>query len=181
MRKFKVAVCIVFLGMFFAGCRMTSGTFDVTGLFGKSRAEIEEILGEPNGPRPPEGRGAESVKRFREEHLKKNENELYYWEGEDGSYLPEPLTELYLDLKPDGKCRSVSGVTTGFQTPDELLGAIGLGDLEKTKSKKGGLGVSYRMPPYPYVQVNRRIQWEKTYKKFVVWGPSVEHEMFKDE
>ena len=42
-----------------------------------------------------------------------------------------------------------------FETPEELLEAIGFGGLEKKRTISDGLGFNYKMPPYELVQVSR--------------------------
>jgi len=140
-------------------------------------AEIKGIFGEPNGPRPPEGRAASIpfAKQLQQAALAEMQKgrALYYWDGETKSYLPSPLTQIdFTFSKKTGKCYQISGMTKGFDTIEKLLSAIGLGGLEKKKAPRntlGSLGQTYEMPPYEQVQVSTRTSRESKYKKFNIY------------
>ena len=53
---------------------------------------------------------------------------------------------LELIISKDGVCRQVLGQTRGFDNPEELLEAIGLGHLDKEEKSRDQLGVSYTIP-----------------------------------
>ena len=53
-----------------------------------------------------------------------------------------------------------------FETPEELLEAIGFGGLEKKRTISDGLGFNYKMPPYELVQVSRPAS---KYTDFNLW------------
>ena len=84
------------------------------------------------------------------------------------SPLPEPLATLELIISKDGVCKQVLGQTRGFNSPEALLDAIGLGHLEREQTKRDQLGVTYTIPPYTLVQVHRPASMVRQYTNFNV-------------
>ena len=99
-----------------------------------------------------------------QEHFQ--EKRLVY--RQEVSPLPEPLVTLELIISKDGVCKQILGQTTGFDTPEALLDAIGFGDLEKEGSSRDQLGVTYSIPPYTLVQVHRPSSMVRHYTSFNV-------------
>ena len=162
----KINASLLTLGFMVAlvGCGPSSPTTDVTEYLGKSEEEIKELLGEPSGRGDSRAqvRLQQMERQLMQEHFQ--EKRLVY--RQEVSPLPEPLVTLELIISKDGVCKQVLGQTTGFDTPEALLDAIGLGDLEKEGSSRDQLGVTYSMPPYSMVQVHRPSSMVRHYTSF---------------
>lgn len=148
-----------------AGCSGTSPRTDVTQYFGKTEQEIKAMLGEPGGP----GIGSGGQERMVGQRYAMDTRLVY--RRKTTPSLPRPLLVLDLVISKEGAVKQVMGQTTGFDTPEELVDAIGLGHLEKKGSSKDELGVSWKIPPYGLVQVHRPSSMDSFYKDFNITGP----------
>ena len=164
----KIDASLFALGLMVAliGCGPTTPTTDVTQYLGKSEEEIREMLGEPSkrGESEAHARLQQMDRQLMQKHFQ--EKRLVY--RREVSSLPKPLVTLELIISKDGVCKQVLGQTTGFDTPEAMLDAIGLGDLEEERSSKDQLGVTYSMPPYSMVQVHRPSSMVRHYTSFNV-------------
>ena len=164
----KIDAFLLVLGLLvaLAGCGPDSPTTDVTEYLGKSEEEIKKILGEPNGRGDSEAQARlrQMDRQLMQEHFQ--EKRLVY--RQEVSPLPEPLETLELIISKDGLCKQVLGQTRGFDNPEELLTAVGLGHLEKVEKSRDQLGVSYTTPPYTLVQVHRPSSMVRQYKNFSI-------------
>jgi len=166
IKKINALVSALSLMVALVGCGRSVSRVDVTQYLGKSEEEIKEMLGEPSG------RG-DSQAGARLQQMDRPLMQQYFQEKrlvyrQEVSPLPEPLMALELIISKDGVCKQVLGQTRGFDTPEALLDAIGLGDLEKRVSSQDQLGVTYTMPPYTLVQVHRPSSMVRQYKSFNV-------------
>jgi len=134
-----------------SGCRKSESGADVKQYFGKTQAEIKEIFGEPVPP------GA--MARFSMGGLK--------YTREKCPRLPKGFVELQFFFSDAGCCRSIGGVTKRFESPEALLAAIGLGELESKETTHDALGFTYAMPPYDLVQVHRPSSHVMQYDHFI--------------
>ena len=125
-------------GLALASCGLQP-SFEVSPYFGKSEEEIIEMLGKPSRRETlPPGPGSFC---------------LHYLEE---SNIPPPLFRAFkICFSDKGLSYHFWGQTRGYDTPDELLNAIGLGDLQKEETGRDQLGITYSMPPYEMVQVHR--------------------------
>ena len=164
--KINVSWFVLGLAIALVGCGRSSPTTDVTEYLGKSEEEIKELLGEPSGRGDSRAqvRLQQMERQLMQEHFQ--EKRLVY--RQEASPLPEPLVTLELIISKDGVCKQVLGQTTGFDTPEAMLDAIGLGDLEEERSSRDQLGVTYSMPPYSMVQVHRPSSMVRHYTSFNV-------------
>ncbi len=133
-----------------SGCRSAKSGADIKQYFGKTQAEIEKIFGQP----PPE-----AMAQFSMVGLK--------YTREKCPRLPKVFVELQFFFSADGDCHSISGVTKGFKSPEALLAAIGLGELEIKRTTQDALGFNYVMPPYDPVQVHRPSSRVMRYDQFI--------------
>ncbi len=166
IEKIKVPWFVLGFAVALVGCGRSSPTTDVTEYFGKSEEEIKEMLGEPSGRGGSEAQARlqQMDRQLMQEYFQ--EKRLVY--RQEVSPLPEPLVTLELIISKDGVCKQVLGQTTGFDTPEALLDAIGLGDLDKEESSRDRLGVTYSIPPYTLVQVHRPSSMVRQYRSFSV-------------
>ncbi len=164
--KINASLFVLWLAVALAGCGSSGPTTDVTEYLGKSEEEIKELLGEPSGRGDSRAqvRLQQMERQLMQEHFQ--EKRLVY--RQEVSPLPEPLVTLELIISKDGVCKQVLGQTTGFDTPEAMLDAIGLGDLEEERSSRDQLGVTYSMPPYSMVQVHRPSSMVRHYTSFNV-------------
>ncbi len=164
--KINVSWFVLGLAVALVGCGSSTPTTDVTEYLGKSEEEIKEILGEPSGRGDSEAQARlqQMDRQLMQQHFQ--EKRLVY--RQEVSPLPKPLVTLELIISKDGVCKQILGQTTGFDTPEELLDAIGLGDLEKEESSRDRLGVTYSIPPYTLVQVHRPSSMVRQYRSFSV-------------
>jgi len=165
-KKINISWLVLGLAVGLAGCGSGGSKTDITEYLGKSEEEIKEMLGEPSGRG---GRRAEA----QVQEVDRQSMQQYYQEKrlvyrQEVSPLPKPLVVLELIISRDGECKQVLGQTTGFDTPEGLLEAIGLGDLEKEGIIRDRLGVSYSTPGYTWVQVHRPSSMDWQYKDFNV-------------
>jgi len=166
IEKINVPWLVLSLAVALVGCGPSGPTTDVTEYLGKSEEEIKEMLGEPSGW---EDSGAHArLQQMDRQLMQKHFQEKRLVYRQEVSPLPEPLMTLELIISKDGVCKQILGQTTGFDTPEALLDAIGLGDLEKEESSRDRLGVTYSMPPYTLVQVHRPSSMVRQYKNFSV-------------
>ena len=166
IEKINVACFVLSLAVTLVGCGRSSPTTDVTQYLGKSEEEIREMLGDPSkrGESEAHARLQQMDRQLMQKHFQ--EKRLVY--RREVSSLPKPLVTLELIISKDGVCKQILGQTTGFDTPEALLDAIGLGDLEKEGSIRDRLGVTYTIPPYTLVQVHRPSSLVRQYKSFNV-------------
>jgi len=164
IEKINVPWFVLGFAVALVGCGRSSPTTDVTEYFGKSEEEIKEMLGEPSGRGGSEAQARlqQMDRQLMQEYFQ--EKRLVY--RQEVSPLPEPLVTLELIIPKDGVCRQVLGQTRGFDNPEELLEAIGLGHLDKEEKSRDQLGVSYTIPPYTLVQVHRPSSMVRQYKNF---------------
>ena len=130
---------------------------DIRQYFGKSRAELIEMLGEPTGPdRVPLG-------------MSDDPDTLVYVKSmqQEEKRLPATFERLLLKISSKGYCYEVSGSTVGFDSPEAMLNALGVGGLSRQVTKTTKLGPDYEMPPFESVQIRR--QWDKdpSYTRFI--------------
>ena len=164
----KINASLLTLGFMVAlvGCGPSSPTTDVTEYLGKSEEEIKEMLGEPSGrgDSKAQARLQQMDRQWMQEYFQ--EKRLVY--RQEVSPLPEPLVTLELIISKDGLCKQVLGQTRGFDNPEALLVAIGLGHFDKEEKSRDQLGVDYIIPPYTLVQVHRPSSMVRHYTSFNV-------------
>ena len=164
--KINVSWFVLSLTIALVGCGCSGPATDVTEYLGKSEQEIKDLLGEPSGPA-----GRQSQAQV--EQMDRQLMQQYYQEKRlvyraEVSPLPKPLVRLDLIISKEGMCKQVLGQTTGSDTPEGVLAAIGLGDLEREEKYQDRLGVSYKIEPYSIVQVHRPSNLDPKYKDFNV-------------
>ena len=164
--KINVSWFVLGLAVALAGCGPSGSMTDVTEYLGKSEDQIKEMLGELSGRGESRAqvRLQQMERQLMQEHFQ--EKRLVY--RQEVSPLPEPLVTLELIISKDGLCKQVLGQTRGFDNPEELLEAIGLGHLDKEEKNRDQLGVNYTIPPYTLVQVHRPSSRVRQYKNFSV-------------
>jgi len=82
---------------------------------------------------------------------------------------PAPLETLELVTSESGVCIQVTGTTsTGFDTPEALLDAIGLGEVERQRAGRDPLGMNYEIAGVGAVQVHRPSSTVSEYRNFTV-------------
>lgn len=161
---------------FLVGCGGTRSRVDITQYLGKTEAELRQSLGQPSGPTAIESaKGLPEIERQASQFLARKAVHLVYRVEEQP--LPKPLRVLELFIPPGGVCDAVAGVTEGFDTPEALLDAIGLGDFNKQIVSQDALGFNYRIPAFGLVQVHRSSSLTQKYALFNIWtsersGPS---------
>jgi len=133
-----------------AGCGGGQPRTDVRQYFGKTGSEIKTMLGEPATPT--------EMDRFSAAGL--------IYRAEECTGLPPLFVELKFAFSDAGHCRSMIGITKGFDTPEALLESVGLGGLERELISQDQLGFNYRMPGYALVQVHRPSSLSKSYNSF---------------
>ena len=166
IKKITLILLALSLILGLVGCGRSASKADVTQYLGKSEEEIKELLGKPSGSgdSEPHARSQQMDRELMQQHFR--EKRLVY--RREVSTLPEPLMTLELIISKDGVCKQVLGQTSGFDTPEALLDAIGLGHLDKKESSRDQLGVTYTIPPYSLVQVHRPSSMVRQYKSFNV-------------
>ena len=164
--KINAALFALSLTVALAGCGRGAPKADVTQYLGKSEAQIKEMLGQPGGrgDSKADARLQQMDRQLMKEHFQ--EKRLVY--RREVSELPEPLMTLELIISKDGVCVQVLGQTRGYDTPEALLDAIGLGQLEKKVTSQDQLGVTYTIPPYMLVQVHRPSSMVRQFMSFNV-------------
>ena len=130
---------------------------DIRQYFGKTRSELIEMLGEPTGPdRVPQGMSADP-------------HTLVYVRSmqQGGKRLPSTFERLLLTISSKGYCYEASGSTVGFDSPEAMLDALGVGGISRQVTKTTALGPDYKIPPFENVQIRR--QWDKDpqYTRFI--------------
>ena len=134
---------------------------DVSQYFGKNEQQIVEILGEPSG------RGIPSFSTRGYLGFVVEDPDWIFWLEEE---ISPPITLLKLHFSESGLCNQAIGtVQPGYKTPEEVLEAIGLGNLEKKRILSDQLGFNYKMPPYKMVQVHRPSSAHTKYTDFNLW------------
>lgn len=133
-----LAFSLAAAGLAMAGCD-SQPEFDVSRYFGKTEEEIVEMLGEPTEREMlSPGAGSFCISYLEE------------------SKIPPPLWKTFkICFSEAGLSYHFRGQTRGYDTPDELLTAVGLGGLQKEETGRDQLGVTYSIPPYELVQVHR--------------------------
>jgi hypothetical protein len=82
---------------------------------------------------------------------------------------PQALEALELVISDGGVCIQVTGTTSdGFATPEALLNAIGLGELERRRAGRDPLGMNYEIAGVGAVQVHRPSNTVSEYRNFTV-------------
>ena len=133
---------------------------DISQYFEKNKQQIVEMLGEPSGT----GRPSFSTRGYL--GFVVEDPDWMFWLEEK---LSPPLTLLRLHFSKSGLCKQIIGTVQGYETPEELLEAIGFGSLEKKRTISDGLGFNYKMPPYELVQVSRPASNYTKYTDFNLW------------
>lgn len=166
IKKINALLFALGLTITLVGCGLGGSRTDVTQYFGKSEEEIKEMLGKPSGrgDNQADARLQQMDRQLMQKYFQ--EKRLVY--RREVSPLPKPLMTLELIISKDGVCKQVLGQTRGFDTPEALLDAIGLGHLEKRVSSQDQLGVTYTISPYTLVQVHRPSSMARQYKSFNV-------------
>ena len=141
------------------GCVAPTEHVDIRQYFCKTRSQLIEMLGEPTGPdRIPPGVTPDPDTLVYVKNMQKG-----------GKRLPSALERLLLKISGEGYCYEVSGTTVGFDSPEAMLSALGVGNFSRQVTKTTTLGQDYEMPPYENVQVRR--QWDKDprYTRFIFY------------
>jgi len=151
----KNGTLLVSMAVILAGCGPPE-VVDVTQYLGKTQPEIVKILGEPSSSwsyleEVESLRGREWVRQHYAA-LKKS-GEICY--DLDQKPLPAPLRELKCLFSNSGYCHQVVGITKDYDSPERVLKAIGLGNLEVRSQSPDRLGFSYNIPPFERVQVHK--------------------------
>jgi hypothetical protein len=148
------AVGVGSLGL--TGCAK-SPAVDVSQYFGKNEKQILELLGEPSG------KGRPSFSTRGNLAFVIEDPDYIFWLEEK---LSPPLTLLKLHFSKSGLCNQLDGTVKGYETPEEVLDAIGFKNLQKERRSSDELGFGYRMPPYGLVQVHRPSSMHTKYTDF---------------
>ena len=159
-RELLAIVSFGVAGFALSGCSVKPD-HAVSHYFGKNRQEIIEILGEPSTIDPDSREGS-----ARAMALQGQRPPLYY--RLDDKALPKPLRELEFLFSDAGLCHQISGITKDYNTPEEVLTAIGLGSLDKKVTSTNQLGSNYSILPFEIVQINRPSSFKK-YSSFNVY------------
>ena len=146
---FAGALGAAVLALLVSGCgsEREPARFDVQQCLGKDEEAIAILLGSPS-----ETAGTAV-----------SERRLVYRQP------PAPLETLELVTSESGVCIQVTGTTsTGFDTPEALLDAIGLGEVERQRAGRDPLGMNYEIAGVGAVQVHRPSSTVSEYRNFTV-------------
>jgi len=128
--------------------------------------EIVSVLGTPTGwcggqMEEPTGRAADLVSPAAPRRI------LYRAET---VALPAPLTGVDFVLSDEGRCREVAGYTNGFDSPEDLLGEVGIRRKELDRLDEDDTAIRFRAPNLSVVEVYKPGRVADRYADFLVAG-----------